>query len=85
MPYIKKEDRARLIADVNCLLDKIKTPGELNYVLSTLCNGWLHWRGARYEQHAEVMGALECVKQEFYRKVTAPYENQKCSENGEVY
>ena len=34
---------------------------------------------------AEVLGVLECVKLELYRRVAAPYEDKKCQENGDVY
>jgi len=31
------------------------------------------------------MGVLECIKQEFYRRAVAPYEDKKKEENGDVY
>lgn len=34
---------------------------------------------------ADVLGTLECVKLEFYRRVVAPYEDKKCAENGDAY
>ena len=33
----------------------------------------------------ELIGALECAKQELYRRVVAPYEEDKIEENGDVY
>jgi len=33
----------------------------------------------------EVMGVLECCKQEFYRRPVADYENKKLDLNGDVY
>lgn len=32
-----------------------------------------------------VLGAIECAKLEFYRRVAAPYETTKALENGDVY
>jgi hypothetical protein len=32
-----------------------------------------------------IIGVLECAKQEFYRKVCSPYEDQKSKDNGNVY
>jgi len=85
MPYIKKEDREKFLEVLQSAHEAIKSPGELNYFITQVCRNWIYAQGLNYAHHAEVIGALECVKQEFYRKVTAPYENQKCSENGEVY
>lgn len=31
------------------------------------------------------MGVLECVKQEYYRRVAIPYEDQAKERNGDVY
>jgi hypothetical protein len=40
--------------------------------------------GGRYQQIAEVMGALAATQAEFYRRVAAPYEDRKIEENGDV-
>lgn len=39
----------------------------------------------KYQDHNDVMGALEGAKQEYYRRIVAPYENEKIKENGDVY
>jgi len=31
------------------------------------------------------MGALECAKQELYRRLIAPYEDQKLAGSGDIY
>jgi hypothetical protein len=59
--------------------------GELNYLLTELCIAYFRIHGARYQQINDVIGALECCKQEFYRRVAAPYEDEKIKENGDVY
>ena len=38
----------------------------------------------RYFYLNRAMGVLECIKQEFYRRVAAPYEDIKIVENGDV-
>jgi hypothetical protein len=38
-----------------------------------------------YFSYNEVVGVLECVKLEMYRRLVAPYEDRKCKENGDVY
>lgn len=34
---------------------------------------------------ADVIGTIECVKLEFYRRVVAPYEDKKAEQNGDAY
>ena len=62
-------------------------PGTLNYIITRLCDYWSRdFSGeANYEKYNAVIGALECVKQELYRRQIAPYEDKKCEENGDVY
>lgn len=81
MPYIKKEDREKLAANGA----NSSNPGELNFVISTLCDTYFHSNGGRYQQINDIIGALEGAKLEFYRRVAAPYEDVKIKENGDVY
>lgn len=37
-----------------------------------------------YSDHNEVVGMLDCAKMEFYRRNTAPYEDVKIQQNGDV-
>jgi hypothetical protein len=81
MPYITAEARARLDKG-----GKPETAGELNYAITRLVDDYLIQRkGIRYEHLNEVIGALECAKLELYRRVAAPYEDQKLRETGDVY
>lgn len=41
--------------------------------------------GLRYAHLAEVMAAVENAKLEFYRRVVAPFEDQKIKDNGDVF
>ena len=80
MPYIKPTDRARF--DITQL--EPHTPGELNYIISEICAAYLSQKGLSYTHCNEIIGALECVKLEFYRRLTAPYEDEKITENGDI-
>ena len=80
MPYISREDRQKFNID-----DLVpETPGELNYVISELCSAYLTRKGLGYTNCNEIVGVLECVKLEFYRRLTAPYEDKKINENGDI-
>lgn len=85
MPYIKEADRFYLdLGTLGGLGKSCDTPGELNYVLTQIINGY--WKnGQNYQCINDVLGALEGSKLEFYRRVAAPYEDQKIQENGDVY
>jgi len=85
MPYIKDEDRGKFYPYINPLAGNIDTEGELNYVISCLCNIYLHRRGVKYATMNAIMGVLDCAGKEFYRRVAAPYEDRKIAENGDVY
>ena len=85
MPYIKNNDREKF----RRILGIIKaTPpenaGELNYLITKLCHLYVEAKGERYQQYNDVLGALEGVKAELYRRKIAPYEDKKIKENGDV-
>jgi hypothetical protein len=65
-------------------VEDIRSPGELNFALSTLINNYFDRRGGRYQTINDIIGALESAKLEFYRRVAAPYEDTKIQENGDV-
>jgi len=82
MPYILQEYRQPVLEAGP------DTAGELNYFITNTILDYIDERDGQhfnYDRLNEVIGVLECVKQEFYRKVIAPYEDRKCLENGEVY
>jgi len=88
MPYIKAEQRVhwdKIIADVELLLSETGelSAGELNYFVSSIIWRSLN-RNKCYAKANELIGALECIKQEFYRRQIAPYEDAKVKENGDL-
>jgi hypothetical protein len=62
-----------------------ETAGELNYMISSLLDEYLTERGKNYASINEVIGMLECAKLELYRRVAAPYEDEKIDQNGDVF
>ncbi|MGH9876366.1 MAG: DUF6899 family protein [Nitrososphaerales archaeon] len=81
MPYIPCE--ARL--DITSGKRSPKSPGELNFVIMDLILNYLFPRGHNYTNFNEVIGVLESVKQEFYRRMVAPYEDMKKQIEGDVF
>ena len=81
MPYIDREARIRLEAG-----GRAQTAGELNYVVTRIVDRYLVDKGGiRYAHLNEAIGALECAKLELYRRLAAPYEDEKIRESGDVY
>lgn len=80
MPYLNLAIRASLDEGRKALKG-----GELNYQISKLLNDFVQMKGMSYATVNEAMGALECAKLEFYRRVVAPYEKLKAIQNGEVF
>mgnify|MGYP001561261359 CR=1 FL=1 len=79
MPYISKACREELLKRPS------QTAGELNYAITCLIKQYTEAKGISYSVLNEVVGVLECVKAELYRRVVAPYEDLKCGLNGDVY
>lgn len=94
MPYILKEQRTEILEKSYPILKFIEErspqPGELNYLLTTLVDRYLvscknKADRVRYSHLNEVVGVLECVKQEIYRQIIVPFEDKKKLETGDVY
>ena len=92
MPYIKQEDRSQYEDVVKLAVDKLKEgagedhtkiPGHFNYLFTKILVEF-YGKDLRYYQHNEIIGMLEACKQEWYRKLTGPYEVECIDKNGDV-
>lgn len=82
MPYIGDEQRPRLNG---WIYPHMATAGELNYMITKLCDRHITHHGLSYQTVNELIGVLECAKLELYRRIAAPYEDIKIAQNGDVY
>jgi hypothetical protein len=92
MPYIKQEKREFYRPEIDDLVEKltnfsspkhIVSVGELNYVFSKIL--WTIFdQNPSYTLGNGLVGCIECVKQEFYRKRLASYEDLKEKEHGSL-
>jgi len=78
MPYISQEARRKAIMKRTTEL----TSGELNFTITEFL---LSAEPKTYEDYNRLIGVLECIKLEFYRRAVAVYEDRKKEENGDVY
>lgn len=65
MSHIKMEDRRKFDDAINNLYVP-DDAGELNYLITFICDAYLQKKGKQYANINEVIGVLECSKQEFY-------------------
>jgi len=86
-PYIKQENRkgwndlAKVVAGVTLSLPENEREGQLNYLITSILHKVYK---PKYFEYNRAIGLLECIKQEYYRKIVAPYEELKIKENGDV-
>jgi hypothetical protein len=80
VPYIKTEDR------LNVAFDGAENVADLTFVLYQTVTDYVRRRNTslRFQSIADVLGALEATKLEFYRRTAVPYEDMKLSQNGDV-
>jgi hypothetical protein len=92
VPYIVQAKRDVLDPVIEALVDALRQlesddennnfEGNVNYAISKLLDKAY---SVTYRDVNDVVGVLECIKLEYYRRVAVPYENQKSFDNGDVY
>jgi len=89
MPYIKPEIREQYDPILEEIIINLRTEtdenlaGVLNYCISKMVYT-IAMDDMSYHRINFLMGMLECSKEEFYRRVAIPYENEKIVQNGDV-
>lgn len=96
MPYIKQDDRSRVVTEIDagsgvyfdkwmCIsVEDIDTAGELQYAMAVMFKSYIERKGLNYQHCNDVMGALAGAQMEFNRQVVAPYEIKKEKLNGPI-
>lgn len=79
MPYIPKAAQLRVNET-----RRARTAGELNFQITDAAHQYVEDHGLSYATLNTVVGALECAKAEFLRRVMAIYEDAKIEENGDM-
>jgi len=81
------EDRPKYEKTLTELIDILKEQpvdqidGNLNYLITRILK---EAYPLRYFNINRAIGVLECCKLEYYRRVAAPYEDTKITQNGDV-
>jgi hypothetical protein len=84
VPYIAPKRRSAWNVPIKKIVYNLSGSGDLNYVVSRIVAGFIRSRDPSYDRINAAIGALECVKQELYRRLAAPYEDTKIAENGDI-
>jgi hypothetical protein len=95
MPYINEYARKNIAVSTDLgygygqveeviRAEQISNAGELQYAIAVLIKNYMSKQDLRYQVCNDVMGALAGAQMEFYRRIVAPYEDQKIEENGDV-
>lgn len=88
MPYIKQDRRLEFetfLKDWESIIRLNKDTicaGDLNYIISCMIR--IYAEHPNYAKINDVVGLLECIKQEYLRKVVGPYEDLKEKLNGSI-
>ncbi|KON29348.1 hypothetical protein AC480_03335 [miscellaneous Crenarchaeota group archaeon SMTZ1-55] len=87
MPYITQEKRPLYRKEIEALVKKLteqpvtEQDGDVNYIVTSILK---QLYAPRYFNYNRAIGVLEAIKQEYYRRVVAPYEDTKIRDNGDV-
>lgn len=84
MPYIRQIDKDRILRGDKLMIAEVQNAGELNYAFTVIALSYFK-RVGRYQAINDILGALQGAAMEFYRRVVGSYEDNKITENGDVY
>lgn len=84
MPYIGPDERRELESIVVPLRDKFIGASSISYITYNMMMGYLNSMGRSYHSYAALIGMLEGLKQELYRREIALYEDNKIEKNGDI-
>ena len=88
MPHIqdKGHRRAYLLNNpANVMRDEDLTIAELEFIFSQYVVWYVQHNGLSFKTLKDIDGLFSTAQSEFYRLVTAPYEDIKIKENGNAY
>jgi len=85
MPYITKEEKEIIDSGLENINQSIMdNPGDLNYAIHQVVAEYIRQNHESYRTYNDIMGALEGVKLELYRRLVGEYEDRKMSAHGDV-
>jgi len=85
MPYITQEEKEIIDSGLeNISASIMDNPGDLNYAIHQVVAEYIRQNHESYRTYNDIMGALEGVKLELYRRLVGKYEDGKKGVHGDV-
>ena len=91
MPYLQNNDKDSIdnqggidVCEKFSAMEITDFAGALNYLNDKIVKTWIEKNGKKYFIFAVIAGTLVCCILEIYRRLIAPYEDKKISENGDI-
>jgi hypothetical protein len=88
MPYIPQKDRPKWNEAINKVVEILQgldditlVEGNLNFFITSILKKVYP---PKYFNYNRAIGLLECIKQEFYRRQVASYEDGKIKTDGDL-
>jgi hypothetical protein len=87
MPYVAPSVREHIDKEIEALVTRLIEidwdSGAINYAFSRIVWTWFK-RRRRYATIKDILGTLDAVSKEFYRRRAVGYEAEKIDENGDL-
>lgn len=80
----EEDDGSRVSVEQRAINLGNKIEGIMNYTITKLLNACMIGGQPRYKKINRIVGVLECVKLEFYRRLAAAYEDGAVAKNGDM-
>ena len=91
MPYLLEKDKRSIdaqggedIYDKFSSMSAQEVAGSINYLNFKIIKSWIKKNGKKYWVFALFVGTLVCCVLEVYRRLVAPYEDEKIESSGDV-
>ena len=79
MPYLTQKAREAVEGR------GVQSAGDFCYVICALADEIIVDQGKSFQTMSQIIAEIECAKLELYRRLLAPYEDEKCEANGDVF
>lgn len=87
MPYIKISERLNWmdsgLRDLLRAINGKTKAGDLNFIIFSIMKRAVG-KTLCYKRLNELLGVFTCATKEFYRRIVAPYEDEKIKSNGDI-
>lgn len=85
MPYIPTSQKEKVDRGLIALnLSELNDSGSLNYAIHQIIAQYISQNKESYQTYNDIVGTLECVKMELYRRLISEYEEKKILLNKDV-